>query len=136
MLQTSNSRTYIVIITLDYIINLSSRLGSIVVPILFIIQLVFANLILGISRQIRKASVDKKTTETLLFYTKQLEESQRSLRQFKHDYQNILISMEAELKDNDNFKGLLAYSASHLEKALMTWITLVIPKSKVLSSLS
>lgn len=109
--------TYIVIITLDYIINLASRLGSVVVPILFIIQLVFAGLILEISRQIRKASVDKKTTETLLFYTKQLEDSQRSLRQFKHDYQNILISMEAELKDNDNFKELLAYSASHLEKS-------------------
>lgn len=108
---------YIVIITLDNITYLVSQWVSIVVPILFIIQLVFAGLILGISRQIRKASVDKKTTETLLFYTKQLEESQRSLRQFKHDYQNILISMEAELKDNDNFKELLAYSASHLEKS-------------------
>ncbi|UXC63321.1 glutamate ABC transporter substrate-binding protein [Ligilactobacillus agilis] len=109
--------TYIVIITLDNITYLVSQWVSIIVPILFIIQLVFAGLILEISRQIRKASVDKKTTETLLFYTKQLEESQRSLRQFKHDYQNILISMEAELKDNDNFKGLLAYSASHLEKS-------------------
>lgn len=109
--------TYIVIITLDNITYLVSQWVSIIVPILFIIQLVFAGLVLGISRQIRKASVDKKTTETLLFYTKQLEESQRSLRQFKHDYQNILISMEAELKDNDNFKGLLAYSASHLEKS-------------------
>ncbi|MBM6763780.1 GHKL domain-containing protein [Ligilactobacillus agilis] len=109
--------TYIVIITLDNITYLVSQWVSIIVPILFIIQLVFAGLILEISRQIRKASVAKKTTETLLFYTKQLEESQRSLRQFKHDYQNILISMEAELKDNDNFKGLLAYSASHLEKS-------------------
>ena len=108
---------YIVIITLDNITYLVSQWVSIVVPILFIIQLVFAGLILGISRQIRKASVDKKTTETLFFYTKQLEDSQRSLRQFKHDYQNILISMEAELKDNDNFKELLAYSASHLEKS-------------------
>ena len=105
------------IITLDNITYLVSQWVSIVVPILFIIQLVFAGLILGISRQIRKASVDKKTTETLFFYTKQLEDSQRSLRQFKHDYQNILISMEAELKDNDNFKELLAYSASHLEKS-------------------
>ena len=87
---------YIVIITLDNITYLVSQWVSIVVPILFIIQLVFAGLILGISRQIRKASVDKKTTETLFFYTKQLEDSQRSLRQFKHDYQNILISMEAE----------------------------------------
>ena len=109
--------TYIVIITLDNITYLVSQWVSIIVPILFIIQLVFAGLILEISRQIRKASVDKKTTETLFFYTKQLEESQRSLRQFKHDYQNILISMEAELKDNDNFKELLAYSASHLEKS-------------------
>lgn len=109
--------TYIVIITLDNITYLVSQWVSIIVPILFIIQLVFAGLVLGISRQIRKTSVDKKTTETLLFYTKQLEDSQRSLRQFKHDYQNILISMEAELKDNDNFKELLAYSASHLEKS-------------------
>ena len=109
--------TYIVIITLDNITYLVSQWVSIIVPILFIIQLVFAGLVLGISRQIRKASVDKKTTETLLFYTKKLEDSQRSRRQFKHDYQNILISMEAELKDNDNFKELLAYSASHLEKS-------------------
>ena len=109
--------TYIVIITLDNITYLVSQWVSIIVPILFIIQLVFAGLVLGISRQIRKASVDKKTTETLLFYTKQLEDSQRSLRQFKHDYQNILISMEAELKDNENFKELLSYSASYLEKS-------------------
>ena len=109
---------FVIFILICYNITyLVSQWVSIVVPILFIIQLVFAGLILGISRQIRKASVDKKTTETLFFYTKQLEDSQRSLRQFKHDYQNILISMEAELKDNDNFKELLAYSASHLEKS-------------------
>ncbi|GET13621.1 histidine kinase [Ligilactobacillus agilis] len=109
--------TYGVIISFDYIHFVSYKSAVFIIPIVYLIQLLFAFFISMVSHRIRKASVDKKTTETLLFYTKQLEESQRSLRQFKHDYQNILISMEAELKDNDNFKELLAYSASHLEKS-------------------
>lgn len=109
--------TYGVIISFDYIHFVSYKSAVFIIPIVYLIQLLFAFFISMVSHRIRKASVDKKTTETLLFYTKQLEDSQRSLRQFKHDYQNILISMEAELKDNDNFKELLAYSASHLEKS-------------------
>ena len=109
--------TYGVIISFDYIQFVSLKTAVFIIPIVYLIQLLFAFFISMVSHRIRKASVDKKTTETLLFYTKQLEDSQRSLRQFKHDYQNILISMEAELKDNDNFKELLAYSASHLEKS-------------------
>lgn len=109
--------TYGVIISFDYIHFVSYKSAVFIIPIVYLIQLLFAFFISMVSHRIRRAIVDKKTTETLLFYTKQLEESQRSLRQFKHDYQNILISMEAELKDNDNFKELLAYSASHLEKS-------------------
>lgn len=109
--------TYGVIISFDYIHFVSLKTAVFIIPIVYLIQLLFAFFISMVSHRIRRAIVDKKTTETLLFYTKQLEESQRSLRQFKHDYQNILISMEAELKDNDNFKELLAYSASHLEKS-------------------
>ena len=46
--------------------------------------------------------------EALQYYTQQIEQQQTILRQFKHDQQNILLSMEGYL-ETDNLPGLKKY---------------------------
>jgi len=50
----------------------------------------------------------EKEEESLLEYTRQIEEQHTDLRKFKHDYQNILKSMTGYFDEND-FEGLKTY---------------------------
>lgn len=42
-------------------------------------------------------------------YTDYLEKEQRKLRKFKHDYQNMVLSLEVTLRNNDNFDEVHKY---------------------------
>ena len=57
----------------------------------------------------------EQENKVLRFYTKQLEENQRALRKFKHDYQNILVSIEGAINDKDLLAEVNRYSAARLD---------------------
>lgn len=95
--------------------DLTSNLGSLLTIVLVVGQGIFA-LIIGLIYQ-RKYNADLKEQENkvLRFYTKQLEENQRALRKFKHDYQNILVSIEGAINDKDLLAEVNRYSAARLD---------------------
>lgn len=95
--------------------DLTSNLGSLLTIVLVVGQGIFA-LIIGLIYQ-RKYDADLKEQENkvLRFYTKQLEENQRALRKFKHDYQNILVSIEGAINDKDLLAEVNRYSAARLD---------------------
>ena len=95
--------------------DLISNLGSLLTIVLVVGQGIFA-LIIGLIYQ-RKYNADLKEQENkvLRFYTKQLEENQRALRKFKHDYQNILVSIEGAINDKDLLAEVNRYSAARLD---------------------
>ncbi|WP_286029041.1 sensor histidine kinase [Ligilactobacillus agilis] len=94
---------------------LTSDLGSLLTIALVVGQGIFA-LVIGLIYQ-RKYDADLKEQENkvLRFYTKQLEENQRALRKFKHDYQNILVSIEGAINDKDLLAEVNRYSAARLD---------------------
>lgn len=94
---------------------LTSDLGSLLTIALVVGQGIFA-LVIGLIYQ-RKNDADLKEQENkvLRFYTKQLEENQRALRKFKHDYQNILVSIEGAINDKDLLAEVNRYSAVRLD---------------------
>ena len=95
--------------------GLTSNLGSLLTIALVVGQGIFA-LVIGLIYQ-RKYDADLKEQENkvLRFYTKQLEENQRALRKFKHDYQNILVSIEGAINDKDLLAEVNRYSAARLD---------------------
>lgn len=95
--------------------GLTSDLGSLLTIALVVGQGIFA-LVIGLIYQ-RKYDADLKEQENkvLRFYTKQLEENQRALRKFKHDYQNILVSIEGAINDKDLLAEVNRYSAARLD---------------------
>ncbi|MCL2367008.1 MAG: GHKL domain-containing protein [Oscillospiraceae bacterium] len=54
--------------------------------------------------------------QSLERYTTELEHNQTAIRKFKHDYQNILLSIDAFLHDDD-LSGLKEYYATHITSA-------------------
>jgi len=65
-----------------------------------------------------KMALRQKETEqeALQYYTQQIEQQQRIVRQFKHDQQNVLLSMEGYL-ETDNLAGLKEYFYSRIKVA-------------------
>lgn len=89
--------------------------GSLITVILLAIQGIFAVVIQLNFRQKYDADLKEQENKVLRFYTKQLEENQRALRKFKHDYQNILVSIEGAINDKDLLAEVNRYSAARLD---------------------
>ena len=90
----------------------------------FILSYIFASLAcfgFYAKFQKEKAAVQEKEAEhrTLLFYMDECEHQQSATRKFKHDYQNILISIDGFLEDDD-LSGLKEYFLTKIKPAYDT----------------
>jgi len=65
---------------------------------------------------IAKAEQEKIEQKSLLLYTDELEKHQLAVRKFKHDFQNILLSLDAYIQDKD-LAGLDDYFSSKIKVA-------------------
>jgi len=84
-----------------------------------------------VTQQKRIAQLQKEDLQNLQFYTHALEQQQQVLRDFKHDYMNILTSIDGHLVEED-YDGLKDYFYSKIGRASHT----VIDISFALQSLS
>ena len=83
----------------------------------------FISFFFYIGQQNAKSTLQKKEIEqeSMLFYMNEIEQQQASLRKFKHDYQNILLSLEDYL-DSDDIAGLREYYSTKIRTASETII--------------
>ena len=72
--------------------------------------------------QSAKTALQRKESEqqNLLFYMSEIEQQQASIRKFKHDYQNILISLKGFIDSND-LDGLEEYYYNKIETSTQTF---------------
>lgn len=90
--------------------------------IIIIGQLIFSLYIYNNSKKIRQDKLNLQQIKDLKTYTQQLESSQRSLRKFKHDYQNMLLSLKLSAKkshDKELIDKLAEYSSKILEDKVL-----------------
>ena len=105
----------------NYIIKIDILAYTIAV-IIIISQLIFSLCIYNVSRKIRQDKLSLQQIKDLKIYTQQLESSQRSLRKFKHDYQNMLLSLKLSAKKNHDkelIDKLAEYSSKTLEDKVL-----------------
>lgn len=81
------------------------------------LQLIFSLYIYNSSKKIRQDKLNIQQIKDLKIYTQQLESSQRKLRKFKHDYQNMLLSLSISAKKNHD-KELVDKLAEYSNKTL------------------
>lgn len=62
-----------------------------------------------------KSKEEKNRMEYLIEYSEQIEKSYMEIRKFKHDYKNILVSMENYIQSND-IDGLKHFFYSHIKE--------------------
>ncbi|ELB09005.1 hypothetical protein OII_03853 [Enterococcus faecium EnGen0029] len=62
-----------------------------------------------------KSKEEKNRMEYLIEYSEQIEKSYMEIRKFKHDYKNILVSMENYIQSND-IDGLKHFFYSHINE--------------------
>ena len=89
--------------------NFSLDIFSIVVFTVFCLYVVLTN-----SRRERLRVEDER--RTLIYYTGELERQQTAMRKFKHDYQNILLSLDSYI-DAGDLDGLKQYYSSTVKAA-------------------
>ena len=103
---------YISVTFLDVIshkINIFGRIIPLIITFL-IIQCIFViisfNFELSRHDKINEQKIKQTEIEGLLKYTEKLEKEERKLRKFKHDYQNMLLSLKelADFEDRNEFK--------------------------------
>ncbi|WP_225361601.1 GHKL domain-containing protein [Ligilactobacillus salivarius] len=90
--------------------------------VVIIVQLIFSLYIYNNSKKIRQDKLSLQQIKDLKIYTQQLESSQRSLRKFKHDYQNMLVSLKLSAKKNHDkelIDKLAEYSSKILEDKVL-----------------
>lgn len=90
--------------------------------VVIIVQLIFSLYIYNNSKKIRQDKLSLQQIKDLKIYTQQLESSQRSLRKFKHDYQNMLLSLKLSAKkshDKELIDKLAEYSSKILEDKVL-----------------
>ncbi|MCL2864641.1 MAG: GHKL domain-containing protein [Lachnospiraceae bacterium] len=68
-----------------------------------------------------KYNTQEKESElkNLLFYVNEIEQQQTTIRKFKHDYQNILLSIESFF-DSDDYSGLQEYYYNKIKTSSQT----------------
>ena len=103
---------YISVTFLDVIshkINIFGRIIPLIITFL-IIQCIFVIILFNfeLSRhdKLNEQKIKQTEIEGLLKYTEKLEKEERKLRKFKHDYQNMLLSLKelADFEDRNKFK--------------------------------
>lgn len=112
-------------IAVYYLANYVIKIGILAYTIAIIIiigQLIFSLYIYNNSKKIRQDKLSLQQIKDLKTYTQQLESSQRSLRKFKHDYQNMLLSLKLSAKkshDKELIDKLAEYSSKTLEDKVL-----------------
>ncbi|MFD3388686.1 GHKL domain-containing protein [Ligilactobacillus salivarius] len=105
----------------NYVIKIDILAYTIAI-IIIIGQLIFSLYIYNSSKKIRQDKLSLQQIKDLKIYTQQLESSQRSLRKFKHDYQNMLLSLKLSAKkshDKELIDKLAEYSSKTLEDKVL-----------------
>lgn len=105
----------------NYVIKIDILAYTIAI-IIIIGQLIFSLYIYNNSKKIRQDKLNLQQIKDLKTYTQQLESSQRGLRKFKHDYQNMLLSLKLSAKkshDKELIDKLAEYSSKTLEDKVL-----------------
>lgn len=100
-----------------YVFNIDA-VSYIIAMVVVVSQLFFSLFVYSINKKIRQDKLSLQQINDLKIYTQQLESSQRSLRKFKHDYQNMLLSLKLSAKkshDKELIDKLAEYSSKTLE---------------------
>lgn len=104
-----------------YVFNIDA-VSYIIAMVVVVSQLFFSLFVYSINKKIRQDKLSLQQINDLKIYTQQLESSQRSLRKFKHDYQNMLLSLKLSAKkshDKELIDKLAEYSSKALEDKVL-----------------
>lgn len=104
-----------------YVFNIDA-VSYIIAMVVVVSQLFFSLFVYSINKKIRQDKLSLQQINDLKIYTQQLESSQRSLRKFKHDYQNMLLSLKLSAKkshDKELIDRLAEYSSKTLEDKVL-----------------
>lgn len=104
-----------------YVFNIDA-VSYIIAMVVVVSQLFFSLFVYHINKKIRQDKLSLQQINDLKIYTQQLESSQRSLRKFKHDYQNMLLSLKLSAKkshDKELIDKLAEYSSKILEDKVL-----------------
>lgn len=95
---------------------------SVMLIVFFAVQMFFVIYLYRTSQKVTKDKLFLQQMRDLKTYTQQLEENQRNLRKFKHDYQNMLLSLQLSAKsrhDEELVAKLSDYSNTHLNSKVL-----------------
>lgn len=95
---------------------------SVMLIVFFAVQMFFVIYLYRTSQKVTKDKLFLQQMRDLKTYTQQLEENQRNLRKFKHDYQNMLLSLQLSAKsrhDKELVAKLSDYSNTHLNSKVL-----------------
>lgn len=104
-----------------YVFNIDA-VSYIIAMVVVVSQLFFSLFVYSINKKIQQDKLSLQQINDLKIYTQQLESSQRSLRKFKHDYQNMLLSLKLSAKkshDKELIDKLAEYSSKTLEDKVL-----------------
>lgn len=104
-----------------YVFNMDA-VSYIIAMVVVVSQLFFSLFVYSINKKIRQDKLSLQQINDLKIYTQQLESSQRGLRKFKHDYQNMLLSLKLSAKkshDKELIDKLAEYSSKTLEDKVL-----------------
>lgn len=104
-----------------YVFNIDA-VSYIIATVVVVSQLFFSLFVYSINKKIRQDKLSLQQINDLKIYTQQLESSQRGLRKFKHDYQNMLLSLKLSAKkshDKELIDKLAEYSSKTLEDKVL-----------------
>lgn len=104
-----------------YVFNIDA-VSYIIAMVVVVSQLFFSLFVYSINKKIRQDKLSLQQINDLKIYTQQLESSQRGLRKFKHDYQNMLLSLKLSAKkshDKELIDKLAKYSSKTLEDKVL-----------------
>lgn len=104
-----------------YVFNIYA-VSYIIAMVVVVSQLFFSLFVYSINKKIRQDKLSLQQINDLKIYTQQLESSQRGLRKFKHDYQNMLLSLKLSAKkshDKELIDKLAEYSSKTLEDKVL-----------------
>lgn len=104
-----------------YVFNIDA-VSYIIAMVVVVSQLFFSLFVYSINKKIRQDKLSLQQINDLKIYTQQLESSQRGLRKFRHDYQNMLLSLKLSAKkshDKELIDKLAEYSSKTLEDKVL-----------------
>ncbi|MCJ7839338.1 GHKL domain-containing protein [Lederbergia sp. NSJ-179] len=111
----------VAVLTLNLFISLSLNLYTsamfnlLIQTIYFVLMFVLSFLLLRNNKKENRLRRKEMEQEQLLHYMQELERINKDMQGFRHDYQNILLTMQGYIDQND-FKGLKAYFHDRIVK--------------------